>query len=172
MKTVQVEATQAGNQPGGFLFPFHSPTPAPQWGGGSGPNGAVGAEMDGSAVCFTLLPIPDKQINLHSSPLMKVPHRLHLLLLFSSLAPTLSSCGGSRFKIKIKRDPKCLFLFILPFSPLPCCVMAHMKINGLFMRGTVEEWSEISSIHYNLLRMLSLSLRAVLFSSCHNHYDH
>lgn len=67
----------------------------PQRGGGWGPSGAVGgAEIDGSAACFTLLPIPDNQINLHSSTLMKVPRRHRLFLLVSSLAPTLSSCWG------------------------------------------------------------------------------
>lgn len=95
-------------------FYFRS-TLSPSAGRGSGPNRVVGEEIDGSAVCLTLPPIPDNKINLHSSTLMKVPQRHHLFLLFSSLAPTLF-LWRIVSKIKIKRD----WEYYFPFALL-CC---------------------------------------------------
>ncbi len=85
-ETLQVGITGGKSS---FLFPLRSLSPC-MWGGASGPNRAVRAEIDGGAVCLTLPPISDNKINLHSSTLMKVPRRHHLFLLFSSLSLSLS----------------------------------------------------------------------------------
>lgn len=84
--------SQTGDLTGSFPFPLHHLSPFV--GRGSGPNRAVGAEIDEIAVCLTLLPFPDNKINFHSSTMIKVPCQHHLFL-FSSLAPSLLSAEDS-----------------------------------------------------------------------------